>query len=150
MAVTMKEKIITTYSIEDVRNLSYMEIVGMIVDDLVNAESDENHYYNFIDLASHNNSIIRNLIQDYKYHCNPDDKSVIITLGENDPTMFPNEKYIVTITPAGENGVSIKYQITNPKGEVRFTDYENWDIDRCMELLSIDYNEEDECGRHSQ
>lgn len=138
MAIQAKEKVVTTILIEDTRGLSRAEIVGMITIDLIDAENND-EYYNFIDLKCHRSYILEKIVTDCIHKCHPETKSVEIILGK-DETLFENEEYRIQFLPAGNSGIDVCYTYRNSANKIT-TDTINWDIEQCLDLLNIDWED---------
>lgn len=139
MPIKVSEKVIIETSIDDVRDLSRMEIIGMVMCDFNDAPNHRRGYYGFIDIPTHQNYIIDKLINDCIVSCNPEDKSVNILLGKDD-SLMGEEEYSIEILPKGKNGINIYYNYTDSYGCI-VMDRTEWEVDVCMDNLNIDWKE---------
>lgn len=137
MPIKAAEKVIVETSINDVRGLSRMEIIGMVMCDLEEAQC--HGCYDFIDMYEHCHYIIDKLINDCSISCNPEDKSINILLGK-DNSLIGEEEYSLEILPMGKKGIKVYYYYTNSYGSTSM-DITKWSIDTCMDNLNIDWDE---------
>lgn len=139
MALQVKEKVITKTTIEDVRGLSHAEIIGLITADIMNAKHSTIRDYEFIDENEHVNYILEKIVTDYIVACDPETKSITITLGK-DSRLMGDEVYQIKIYPNYEKGIIIYYYY-NPLYGLTSCDVTHWNIDECIEILNIDWEE---------
>lgn len=137
MPIKAAEKVIVETTIDDVRGLSRMEIIGMVMCDLEEAQCHGR--YDFIDISEHRQYILEKLVNDCAVSCDSEDKSIRILLGKDD-SLIGEEEYSIEIFPMGKKGITIYYYYTNSYGSTN-TDVTTWDIDTCMDNLNIDWEE---------
>ncbi len=137
MPIKAAEKVIVETTIDDVRGLSRMEIIGMVTCDL--AEAECHGCYDFIDISEHRQYILEKLINDCIISCSSEDKSINILLGKDD-SLMGEEEYSIEILPKGKNGINIYYNYTDSYGCV-VMDRTEWEVDVCIDNLNIDWEE---------
>lgn len=137
MPIKAAEKVIVETTIDDVRGLSRMEIIGMVTCDL--AEAECHGCYDFIDISEHRQYILEKLINDCIISCSSEDKSINILLGKDD-SLMGEEEYSIEILPKGKNGINIYYNYTDSYGCV-VMDRTEWEVDVCIDNLNIDWKE---------
>lgn len=135
MPIKAAEKVIVETTIDDVRGLSRMEIIGMVTCDL--AEAECHGCYDFIDISEHRQYILEKLINDCIISCSSEDKSINILLGKDD-SLMGEEEYSIEILPKGKNGINIYYNYTDSYGCV-VMDRTEWEVDVCIDNLNIDW-----------
>lgn len=135
MPIKAAEKVIVETTIDDVRGLSRMEIIGMVTCDL--AEAECYGCYDFIDISEHRQYILEKLINDCIISCSSEDKSINILLGKDD-SLMGEEEYSIEILPKGKNGINIYYNYTDSYGCV-VMDRTEWEVDVCIDNLNIDW-----------
>lgn len=137
MPIKAAEKVIVETTINDVRGLSRMEIIGMVMCDLNEAQC--HGCYDFIDMSEHRQYILEKLINDCIISCNFDNKSINILLGKDD-SLMGEEEYSIEILPMGKKGIKVYYCYTDSYGSTS-VDTTTWSIDQCMDNLNIDWKE---------
>lgn len=137
MPIKAAEKVIVETTIDDVRGLSRMEIIGMVMCDLNEAQCYG--CYDFIDMSEHRQYILEKLINNCIISCSSEDKSINILLGKDD-SLMGEEEYSIEILPMGKKGIKVYYYYTNSYGSTSM-DIATWSIDQCMDNLNIDWEE---------